>query len=239
LRVAVISDVHGNRLALEAVIKDIERHDVDSIVNLGDTISGPIDPVGTLDLLIETNFPTVRGNHDRWVLDPPEKQDPIDRFVAERLTGDHRSWLKRLPATMSIGDEIYLCHGTPTSDTEPWLDNWAAGRTVTLPTEADVAKLADGLDFPVILCGHTHVPHSGRLRDGRLIVNPGSVGLQFLYGSPDANYALVERNDGAWSVTQRRVPYDTREAALVVTQNGFPQWAPVLLNGWDGPEGLF
>jgi predicted phosphodiesterase len=240
MRIAVISDIHGNRLALEAVEADIARHGVDAILNLGDLVSGPVDPAGTTDLLLERGYPTIAGNHDRYILERPrEKLDSVDAFVVDQLTTAHLDYLRALPATRRIDGEIFMCHGTPSSDVEPWLDTWRIGRDGGLPDEASVTARADGLDFPVLLCGHTHVSRIVRLRDGRLIVNPGSVGLQFYFGAPDAHYALLERRDGRWSANQRLVSYDWHEAARIAATHGFPQWKDVLTTGWPGADGLF
>jgi len=240
MRIAVISDVHGNRLALEAVEASIAMVGVDATINLGDLFAGPLDPSGTADLLIERNYPTVRGNHDRYIADglPPSKA-PVDKFVSERLKPVHFDYLRSLPETRDIEGEVFLCHGTPTSDEEPWLDAWWTDRTVTMPGEASVTAKADGLDFPVLLCGHTHVSRIVRLRDGRLVVNPGSVGLQFNYGAPDARYAVLERHGGQWSASIRAVPYDFEAAARQVIANGFPQWAEAIRTGWASAIGLF
>jgi diadenosine tetraphosphatase ApaH/serine/threonine PP2A family protein phosphatase len=96
-----------------------------------------------------------------------------------------------------------------------------------------------GISQPVMGCGHSHRPRAVRLTDGRMIVNPGSVGLQFVHGSPDARYAVVEEKAGRWSVTQRIIPYDHEGAASLAERNGFPKWRPALTTGWTGPEGLF
>lgn len=237
MRLAVISDVHGNRLALEAVLEDIGRQSVDGTLNLGDVVSGPLAPVETLDLLIPANFPTVRGNHDRAALDEKTK-DKVDRFAHERLTSTQREWLAGLPATRVV-DDIFMCHGTPSSDTAPWLDNWWTGRDTTLPDEASVTSKADGLDFPMLLCGHTHIPRIVRLRDGRMIVNPGAVGLQIVRGLPDARYAIIERRNGRWQAALHSVPYDFAAAAGQAQANGFAQWTDALTTGWAGAEGLF
>jgi putative phosphoesterase len=239
VKVAVISDVHGNRFALEAVLDDIAAQSVDLTVNLGDILSGPMQPAETCSILMDAGFPTVRGNHDRTVIDrPPEQMDNVDRFAAGELSDAQRAWIGNLPATLAI-DDIFLCHGTPTSDVDPWLDDWFEGRNTTLPSESSIEEKAAGFDFPVMLCGHTHIPHVVRLRDGRMIVNPGAVGLQLVRGAPDARYAILERRNGRWQSATRVVPYDWTAAAEAAIANGFPQWKAALTTGWVGPEGLF
>lgn len=240
MRIAVISDIHGNRLALEAVEADIAMVGVDATINLGDLFAGPLDPLATADTLIERGYPTVIGNHDRWLINTAiEKQAPVDRFTAERLKPVHLEYLKSLPATRDIEGEVFMCHGTAASDEEPWLENWWNGRDMTLPDEASVTAKAEGLDFSVLLCGHTHVSRVVRLRDGRMIVNPGAVGLQVNYGAPDARYAVLERHAGRWSASLRAVGYDHEAAAQQAVENGFPKWAEPIRTGWVGAEGLF
>jgi len=240
LRLAVISDIHGNSFALEAVLEDIARQNVDATVNLGDALSGPIDPRRTCDMLLELNAATVRGNHDRWLVETGVFElSPVDRFTLAQLEPRHVVWLESLPATRNVQGEVFLCHGTPASDNDVWLDNFWSGRKTTLPDEASVTAAAEGYDFPVLLCGHTHLARSVRLRDGRMIVNPGSVGLQTVHGSPDARYAILEKNGDKWSVTQRVLGYDHEAAARRAEENGFPKWREPLVTGWVGPEGLF
>ena len=239
MKVAVISDVHGNRFALEAVLDDIAKEGVDLTVNLGDTLSGPIAPAETCAILMDAGFPTVRGNHDRTLVDrPAAKMDKVDRYAAGTLSEAQLGWIGNLPATLTI-DELFLCHGTPTSDVDPWLDDWFEGRQTTLPSEAYIEDKAVGLAFPLMLCGHTHIPHVVRLRDGRMIVNPGAVGLQLVRGAPDARYGILERRNGRWQSATRVVPYDWTAAAKAAIANGFPQWEAALTTGWVGPEGLF
>ncbi|MEP7240873.1 MAG: metallophosphoesterase family protein [Devosia sp.] len=240
MKIAVISDVHGNRLALEAVLEDIARQKVDATLNLGDLVSGPLEPNWTADLLMELDLPTVRGNHDRVLVDnPPDKLAPVDRFAQEQMEARHRIWINDMPATLSLLDDVFMCHGTPRSDDDPWLDNWWDGRTVTVPDEATVMARGEGFDFPVMLCGHTHMPKAVRLKDGRLIVNPGSVGLQMFLGSPDARYATIEVRDGAYFPSFHAVPYDHEAAARMAEANGFPRWRAALTTGWAGADGLF
>lgn len=240
MRLAIISDVHGNRLALEAALDDIAANSVDAILNLGDMVSGPMEPTGAADILMDAGFPAIRGNHERWLLErAPDHLDAVDSFTLAQLRQRHLDWFDKLPATRVFGGELFMCHGTPADDCEPWLDNLWNGRSTVMPDEVQVSSKAEGLDFPVMLCGHTHLARAVRLRDGRLIVNPGSVGLQFNHGSPDARYAVLERRNGGWAVNLRAVPYDHEGAARQATANGFSHWAEVLTTGWASAEGLF
>jgi predicted phosphodiesterase len=240
VRLAVISDVHGNTHALDAVLDDIATQGVDATLCLGDHLSGPLDPAGAAERVMALDGPVIRGNHDRWLVDNAEAElDPVDRFALARLGEVQRDWLAALPATAVFEGEIYMCHGTPSSDTAAWVDGWYNNRSATLPPEDAVLREAEGLSYPVLLCGHTHMARSVRLRDGRQIVNPGAVGLQLVHGSPDARYAVIERRNGRWLTALRVVPYDHDAAARQAVANGFPQWREALATGWTDPDGLF
>lgn len=242
MRFAVISDVHGNALALDAVLADIALQGVDATLCLGDHVSGPLDPIGTADRLMALDGPMIRGNHDRWMAQGRRDDrdlDPVDQFAGKLLGADQHAWLAALPATAVFNGEVFLCHGTPASDNAPWVDGWYRERRATLPAEDAVAALAKGIDYPVMLCGHTHMARSVRLRDGRQIINPGSVGLQLVHGSPDARYAVIERRNGKWLTSLRVVEYDHHAAGQQAVDNGFPAWREALATGWVDAHGLF
>ncbi len=116
--IAIISDIHGNRWALEAVLSDISRRGIRKVVNLGDSLYGPLDPGGTAQILIELELPTVRGNEDRIILDEPghHPDSPSLPFVQANLKQKHCQWLKQLPFTMLAHEDFFLCHGTPEKD---------------------------------------------------------------------------------------------------------------------------
>ncbi|HWV20871.1 MAG TPA: metallophosphoesterase family protein [Devosia sp.] len=239
MRLAVLSDVHGNAPALDAVLEHIAGEHVDAIVCLGDHVSGPIDPKGAAERLMGLNAVAIRGNHDRWAVDPEVRgAGTVDRFAQGCLSPGQLAWLAGLPATARVGEDVFLCHGTPGDDEMPWLDNFYDGRTTTLPSEEEVAGHAGGIDSAVILCGHTHIARTLRLTDGRLIANPGSVGMQLVRGSPDAHYAVVEKGRRGWQTALIAVPYDTEAAAKLAEANGFPGWGESIRHGWAGPESL-
>lgn len=238
MRIAVISDIHGNRLALEAALADIAEQGCDLTLNLGDMVSGPMEPGRTAELLRERAFPSIAGNHDRYLISGSGLR-PVDRFALGELTPAQFDWFGALPKTLVVNGDIFMCHGTPRDDDAPWLDTWFRGRDTTLPDEASIAAEAAGLDYPVLLCGHTHLARAVRLEDGRLVVNPGSIGLQLVHGSPDVRYAILDRQHGHWAVSLRALPYDHAAAARQAERHGFPAWTEALSTGWAGPEGLF
>ncbi|HHY50013.1 MAG TPA: metallophosphoesterase family protein [Alphaproteobacteria bacterium] len=233
MRLAVFSDVHGNLAALDAVLSDIGRRGVDMIVGLGDFLSGPFDPRGVAERLMAAGFPLVRGNHDRWVSDGREENDwAVDKLVRDLLDGEQLRWLAALPPTQVIDGAVFLCHGTPTSDSTFWMDQLTSELGVVSSSRAWIEAAAEGYDFPVLLCGHTHVQRTLRLADGRLLLNPGSVGLPFLLGSTDARYAILERRQGAWSAELHAIPYDRETPKQQARAHGHPGFARALDTGW-------
>jgi predicted phosphodiesterase len=246
MRIAAISDIHGNLAALDAVLADIDRRGADRIVNLGDILSGPLDPVGTADRLIALDLPTIRGNHERQLLTlEPATMGASDAATAPLLTDAHRAWLAGLPATLRIAPDILLCHGTPDSDLDYYLDH--VDPSGARPATADeIAAKTGAEDAALILCGHTHVPRSHRRATGQLIVNPGSVGLPAYdddrpwphvmeSGSPHARYTIAERSrDGRWTAELIAVDYDWEAAARTAEEHGRPDWAVALRTGRMG-----
>src|SRR5512142_2549806 len=117
MRLAILSDVHGNALALDAVLAHLSRQQVDNIVNLGDILSGGLQPARTADRLIPLGLPTVRGNHERQLLtNPDDALRPSDRLARTQLTDVHRAWLTGLPTTLQVAPGVLACHGSPTDD---------------------------------------------------------------------------------------------------------------------------
>lgn len=234
MRIAVISDIHGNDLALEAVLADIDAQGIDEIVNLGDHLSGPLNAARTAEILIGRRTAAIRGNHDRYLLTlGPARMGLSDRSAHDELDEHHLHWLAALPATLVYRDALFLCHGTPASDETYWMEALTGDGIVHMARRAEIERFADGIEHPVILCGHTHVQRALRLSGGRLLVNPGSVGCpaydddrpvahKVETGSPDARYAIVERVSGDWNVTFRCVGYDHMAASLLAANAAAP-----------------
>ena len=244
MRFAAIADVHGNYLALEAVVADIRAQGIDDIVNLGDMASGPLDARRTMDALMALDAVHVLGNHDRYLIDrAPEKMGPWDRPAHAQLDAGHLDWLRTIPPTRVFRDRVFLCHATPASDERHWLEKVLPDGTVRMASREAIEKAATGIAQSLILCGHTHIARAVRLSDGRMIVNPGSVGSPgyrdvhpvphvMEAGTPDAHYAILELADDRWQVTFRHVPYDQEAMAAVARRNGQPELASALATGW-------
>lgn len=237
MRIAILSDIHGNLPALEAVAADIRRQGADAVINLGDSLSGPLRPGETARFLMSSDWLHIAGNHDRQILELGPDSGEADRFAHEELGAAELAWLAALPTTCRIGPEVLACHGTPQSDVTCLLEE--AERPA--PAASIEARLA-GIDAVVVLCGHSHVPRAVR-SCGRLIVNPGSVGQPAFAdsfphphaiesGSPDARYAMVERRAGGWRASLISVPYAFEEVARLAASRGRPDWAAALRTGY-------
>src|SRR5690242_8676508 len=123
MRFAAIADVHGNYLALEAVLADIRASGIRDIVNLGDMASGPLDARRTMDRLMALDAVHVLGNHDRWLIDRPvEKMGAWERPAYAQLDTGQLDWLRTVPATHVFRDVVFLCHATPADDNVYWLE---------------------------------------------------------------------------------------------------------------------
>ncbi|WP_136637478.1 metallophosphoesterase family protein [Pseudooceanicola onchidii] len=239
---AVIADIHGNALALRAVLDDIAGLGITRIVNLGDVFSGPMDPAGVWDLLRGRDIPTVRGNHDRYLIDmAPGDMGATDRLTHGLLPEAARDWIRTLPVELTW-DGIYACHATPQDDNTYWTEEVLNGAPRLAPGSMIEAR-AEGIDAGLILFAHTHLPRVLELSGGRLLVNPGSVGCPgytddaptphvVQTGTPRASYAVVQREGAGWSVFHRHVNYDWAAAARQARGHGREDWARVVGTGW-------
>jgi predicted phosphodiesterase len=243
VRFAVIADVHGNRLALEAVLEDIARRGIREIVNAGDHLFGPLDPTGTADLLMRLNLPSVAGNQDRELIELAEAAPAGSTLEQNRqaLSPRHRDWLLAMPRCLELPGGILMFHGTPTRDDVYLLETVHENGGVSLATPEEIAARLGVVPQKLLLCGHTHIPRAVA-HAGQLIVNPGSVGLQAYAddqpvphvmetGSPHARYAILEMCESGWRAEHIAVPYDAESAARTAERNGRPDWARRLRTG--------
>lgn len=242
-RIAVISDIHGNLMALEAVLSDLASRGVDATINLGDCVAGPLWPRETFELLADLNIPTVRGNHDRWVMDRPDAQmPPAGLFARQALTEAQRVALHALPATLQFTPEILAVHGTPTNDSTYLLEEATEdGRLAPARRAVLAQRLGPAASSPVVLCGHSHRQAVVMGPQGGLILNPGSVGCPAFadspaapsleHRSPHARYAILTRRRGRWGAELLALEYDWDVAAARAADLGWPRWARALATG--------
>lgn len=234
--IAVISDIHGNRWALEAVLKDIKNRGVDKILNLGDSMYGPLDPGGTIKILMNLELPSVSGNQDRFLLG--EGEFHTFKYVKQEIGENGLSYIKTLKTTDVFENEFFMCHGTPENDDE-YLLHEIQGDRVRMRRKEEISSRLHGVKQPVVLCGHDHTPNLVSISDEQIVVNPGSVGLGAYIdeepsvhametGSPHARYSLVYKD---FFVQNIALPYDWRKAAACAAKNNRPDWVKWLLEG--------
>ena len=262
MRIAFVSDIHGNLTALQAIVADIERRQITTVVNLGDTLSGPLLPQETAQLLRSLAWLHVGGNHERQVLTfPLNRQNKSDAFTSAAIDIDSKAWIggHANPGDLRLhegrmwpdrlGPDVALCHGSPRSDVEYLLET-PVGEVALLASATEIEERLDnrlGPHITLLACGHTHVPRSVRTARGLLIVNPGSVGLpaydddhplpkssyhRIENGSPDARYAVAEKINGQWRSELISVAYDFKPMAELAENNGRPDWAYALRTGY-------
>ncbi|MEJ7812692.1 MAG: metallophosphoesterase family protein [Gemmatimonadaceae bacterium] len=215
MRVAALYDIHGNLPALEAVLHDVHQAGVDHVVVGGDVVPGPM-PRETLACLLDLDLPVqfIHGNGDREVLAPtgtvPEQFREAMRWNAGQLLPEHERELASWPSTLRVEipglGEVLFCHATPRNDTEIF---------TRLTPDDRLVPVFEGLDVPLVICGHTHMQFDrtiGRVR----VVNAGSVGMPF--GEPGAYWLSLGPD-----VQLRHTPYDLAKAAERIRATEYPQ----------------
>ncbi|MES2179915.1 MAG: metallophosphoesterase family protein [Gemmatimonadota bacterium] len=238
MRLAILSDIHGNLAALEAVLDDIEARGTDAIINLGDCATGPLWPRETIELLSVIDMPTVRGNHDRLLSETPRDDMPRSmRFTYDSLSAEQKVALAALPTRVDLEGGIVAVHGTPNDDSAYLLHDKVAGR-LALASRRSVAERIGDVAARLLLCGHSHHAQVASVGDC-LVVNPGSVGCPryaddddaFISecGSPHARYAIAEERKGRWRVQLFALDYDWSVVAQQALANGRADFAAAFL----------
>lgn len=241
-RFAALADIHGNLAALDAALADMRRRGVERIVLLGDLLSGPLQPRETAARLMGLDAVAIAGNHERQLLTyPRDRMGFSDGFAADVIDDAQRAWLRSMPATYRLASDVLLCHGTPTDDLTYLLET-IVPTGVRPATQDEVLARVGDCDARLILCGHSHQPRAMLLDDGRLVVNPGSVGLQAYEddhihphrvenGAPHARYAIFQRDGTSWSFDFIAVPYDWDAESQRAARNGNQAWTRPLRTG--------
>lgn len=224
-RIAVLSDVHGNVPALEAVMEDVARLALDEVLVGGDLVGRGPEGSEVVRRIAATGWRTIRGNHEEYLLDFRRGEVPHDwlhaaewsaaRWMSAELGSEEAAWIEALPfsLTSELAPDLRLVHGTPGSTREgigPWLSSDRLA--------AHLAQVEESL----LVCAHTHRPLL-RTVDGGLVVNVGSVGLPF-NRDRRAQYAVFEPGEPGgerWRVELRQVEYDLERTFAVYERTGF------------------
>ncbi len=202
MRIAILSDIHGNLVALDAVLADIERHSPDEIWCGGDIAWGGPWPKECIARVRAAGWPTVKGNTDVWVTGDPQgvpEDVPPDHIAAmaqaHEISQEDSTWLLNLPLGHSGQGSLLLVHGTPETPFDAPMPDAPAS---AFQPYADQAQN--------VVYGHVHRSFVRRLADGTLVCNTGSVGLPM--DGPTASYLLIDRNAADWTFRHRRVEFD-------------------------------
>lgn len=244
MRIGIVSDIHGNLLGLETVLADLKTRSVDSVINLGDCVTGPLWPRETLELLDSLAWPTVRGNHDRrLVQETRDEMNPTVAFTSSSLTPEQRARLGALPSSIEIDGDVFAFHGRPTNDSEYLLEDAVDGRLLPVTARTLGERIGDRHES-LILCGHSHHQHVADAPGNRLVINPGSVGCPRYADnqnpfsgescSPHARYAIATKRRGRWSVELFVLEYDWDAVADRARANGRADWAGAFLGDQSG-----
>lgn len=238
MRIALISDIHGNALALDVVIAELRRETLDHTICLGDAVQGGPQPAETVARLRAQGWPVVMGNADAWLLTGKlTTRTPIDSARLEMMENIRRWALERL----SLADQAYISRFAPTVDIA--LDDGRLLRCfhgspvsfddIILPTtpEAEFNALLAPYTPDHMAGGHTHMQQIRRVGYSESVyINPGSVGLAYSHHQPAddfrtdawAEYAILNYAKGRMSVDFRRVPYDGAALRAIYRASGRP-----------------
>jgi predicted phosphodiesterase len=241
VRTALISDIHGNAIAFEAVLADLERAPVDQVVCLGDAVQGGCQPAETVALLGQLGCPVVLGNADAFVLDaaageeePTERLLDVREWTRAQLDEQGLSYLETFQPTLTVplgdGRELFAFHGSPASYDDVILPHF---------DESEFRRLLGAPRADFMAGGHVHLQWLRRYGDS-VFVNPGSVGLSYDHAQPDddfrldafAAYARIEVAEYRPEIAFRRVPFDRDAVLSAVAASGVPH-ADSLATQWQ------
>lgn len=243
MRVGVISDIHGNLVALDAVLRALDREQISEIVCLGDVAASGPQPREVIERLQARRIPIISGNADAWLVKPkpePEVDENAQRIVEldlwcrNQLTPGDLEYLTSFPATKEIFLEnlkMFCCHGSPRSNIE---------RILATTEISSLQSMLSGVTADIVACGHTHIQMVRRYMN-QVIINPGSVGLPYdvianvngeklegarMRNPPWAEFATIGASNGELEVSLRRTPIN-REAVIHAAFNSTmpdPEW---------------
>lgn len=213
MKVAFISDIHGNPFALEAVLDHIKTQEVDQIICLGDLVGYHTFPNEVIQRLRDEGITCLLGNHDLKYLTSEEPGDLVGKFMAATISLENRRFLESLPREIqfrSQGSRVLCVHGSPKDISEYLYEN-----------EENTLETMASLEADVLLAGHTHLPLVVE-RNNKWYINPGSVGKPKI-GQIKSTYALVTFTIEGIDPQIIEVTYDNTELLEGLYHHGFPE----------------
>lgn len=241
-KIAILSDIHGNSWALREVLADIESKGVETIINLGDSLYGPLDPQGTFNLLNENEVISISGNQDRYILENLDSNSDLItlEFVKAQIVDDIVNWLKKLPFDLIYKNEIYCCHASPTSDSTYLLEDIRPDY-VTVKDNQEIDRLLKNIKQKIVVCGHSHVSRIVET-DKKIVINTGSVGLPAYDDDlpiphkmenfcSHARYSVLSFTNNSVNIDQIAILYDCEAAAKIAEENNRNDWANWIRTG--------
>jgi putative phosphoesterase len=238
MKIAVISDIHSNILALEAVLKDIERQQVDQVYCAGDLVGYAPFPNEVIELIRQKQIPTVMGNYDdgigfmRFICGCDYKDEKAQALGEKSIvwtkahtTEENKDFLRNLPSEIRFtvdGKKVLLVHGSPNRLNEYITEN------IPRDYALDLIELNDA---DILICGHTHIPFKMVLKD-KLLINVGSVGKP-KHGEPSARYSTVDFGADI-EVEFHKVPYDYEAVAKAIEESDLPNEFAALIRSGKG-----
>ncbi len=227
MRIAFFSDVHGNSIALVAVLKDIQTRNVDMKFCLGDLVGYGAFPNEVVELIRNNHIPTIMGNYDDGVAYnriecgcayKDEKSAELGHrslaWMKAHLTSENKEFLRGLFHRLEFpifNKKVLLVHGSPRKINEYLFE----GRP-----KKSILRMMDEEKTDILICGHTHLPYAKNL-DGKFLLNTGSVGKP-KDGDPRAGYIIVTMTENSLETEIVRVPYDVEEMAKAIEATDLP-----------------
>lgn len=213
--IAVISDIHGNLHALEAVLQDLDRRGPSQVIVAGDLALGGARPAECVELIRRRGYPAIRGNTDEWLTSAPAAITNAIGWAAAQLPEAGRRYLAGLPFLWRVphaAGDLVVVHATP----------WSIGDVIS-PDAAEplVRRVFADTGAAAVAYGHIHIAYVREFGDN-LLVNPGSVGLPF-DGDQRASYATLGVEGNRWRAVLHRVAYDVAAAVAELQSSDNPE----------------
>ncbi len=225
MKIALISDIHGNLIALQETLKDIENRKIDTMYCLGDLVGyGPF-PNEVIDLIKEKNIPTIQGNYDEKVtkyqltgeietkdIDELNLKEKILKWTYNNISKENIKWLSQLPAKLEFEIEdkkILLVHGSPRRNNEYLYED-----------STELEEIASMIDVDIMVCGHTHLAYH-KVDCNVDLINAGSIGRP-KHGSPNITYMILNIVNSKVDTELVELKYDYEIVAQAIERSSLP-----------------